>query len=202
MAPKREDSNLSQDSTITIVPDRHEVLYFAYGSNLSTEQMRQRCPDSTPLGLAYMQGWKWLINERGYANVVRIPDSTSVPAAAASDNNVDGKGKGGSEEKNRVYGLLYFLPQGDEAKLDVYEGYDWAYGKQMCDARMILDDQRKQLDIPVKVLVYVDENNVKESDPKDEYVLRMERGIEDAVSNWCLDEEYANTVMRRFWKKM
>ncbi|KAG8415034.1 hypothetical protein J3458_008918 [Metarhizium acridum] len=180
MPPKREDSQLSQDSVMTATPeDRHEILYFAYGSNLSTAQMRQRCPHSTPVGLGYLEGWKWLINERGYANVVRV----------------SGGGGGGG-----VYGLLYLLPPQDEERLDVCEGVPWAYEKMTCDARWVRDGLGKALDEPVRALVYVDTSRVRESVPGDEYVQRMERGIEDAVNNWGLDGEYAARVMRRFWE--
>ncbi|KAI0837112.1 hypothetical protein F5Y06DRAFT_92183 [Hypoxylon sp. FL0890] len=57
------------------------VLYFAYGSNLSPTQMQARCPLSSPIGLAHLPGWTWLINERGYANIAHyqnpIPSSPS-----------------------------------------------------------------------------------------------------------------------------
>ncbi|KID73179.1 uncharacterized protein G6M90_00g087380 [Metarhizium brunneum] len=180
MPPKREDSQLSQDSVMTVTPeDRHEILYFAYGSNLSTAQMRQRCPYSTPIGLGRLDGWTWLVNERGYANVVR----------AASGGGSCG-----------VYGLLYLLPPQDEERLDACEGVPWAYEKVTCDARWVRDAQGRVLDEPVRALVYVDKSRVRESVPRDEYVARMERGIEDAVDNWGLDREYADGVMRRFWK--
>ncbi|POR39141.1 Uncharacterized protein TPAR_00661 [Tolypocladium paradoxum] len=172
----------SQDSVMTVTPEnRHEILYFAYGSNLSTAQMRQRCPYSTPVGLGYLAGWKWLINERGYANVVQL---------AASDS-----AKGGG-----VYGLLYLLPPQDEKRLDGYEGVPWAYEKLHCDLRWARDGEGRAVDEPARALVYVDRKRAGEGTPRDEYVGRMERGIQDAVENWGLDRGYADKVMRRFWK--
>ena len=47
--------------------------YFAYGSNLSFAQMAQRCPGAKSLGKARLIGWRYLIYERGYANIV--PDA-------------------------------------------------------------------------------------------------------------------------------
>lgn len=166
---------------MTVTQDRSEVLYFAFGSNLSTEQMRSRCPFSTPVGLGYMEGWKWIINERGYANVVRDP---GAPAT-----------QGG------VYGLLYLLPSRDEEELDLHEGVPWAYEKRCCDVRMVRDNRGRQVDEPVRALVYVDEKRVGEGVPEEEYVGRMERGIEDAVRHWGMDGGYAERVMRRFWKR-
>jgi hypothetical protein len=146
--------------------------------------MRQRCPFSTPIGLGYLEGWKWLINERGYANVVKLSDSEAA------------KGKG---KDYGVYGLLYLLPPDDEMKLDRHEGVPLAYEKMTCDVQWVRDGQGKTLDEAVKTLVYVDRERVGEGVPHDEYVQRMERGIEDVVKNWGLDMEYAVKVMRRFW---
>src|SRR5438034_11443325 len=52
-----------------------QYFYFAYGSNLSYSQMRQRCtnkPDisAKPLAIARLNKWRWIICERGYANVL------------------------------------------------------------------------------------------------------------------------------------
>lgn len=155
-----ETIDASQDSVATIVPsDRHEILYFAYGSNLSSTQMLARCPSSTPVALARLRGWRWLINSCGYANVVwaggdpgevvvGLPGGTP-PAAEEAEVGV---GFGGGKGKERatdptaemdyysadggdgssvpvVYGVLYLLPPDDEAALDVYEGVPSDYEK-------------------------------------------------------------------------
>ncbi|KJZ77024.1 hypothetical protein HIM_03345 [Hirsutella minnesotensis 3608] len=53
-------SQPSQGSSVmTATPEaRREILYFAYGSNLSTDQMRRRCPHSTPQ-LDRFEGVPW-----------------------------------------------------------------------------------------------------------------------------------------------
>jgi len=43
--------------------------YFAYGSNLSKEQMVARCPDSEYLISGKLIDYCWIINDRGYANI-------------------------------------------------------------------------------------------------------------------------------------
>ena len=43
--------------------------YFAYGSNLSKEQMALRCPESDYLISGRLSGYAWLINSGGYASV-------------------------------------------------------------------------------------------------------------------------------------
>ncbi|TQV91391.1 hypothetical protein V2A60_008960 [Cordyceps javanica] len=199
-----DDSQQSQDSVLTVVEEnRHEILYFAYGSNLSTAQMRARCPFSTAIGLGFLPGWRWIINERGFANVVAPSHPSYADADAAADEAVGGVGGGG------VYGLLYLLPPRDEACLDVFEGVApeggsvGAYDKLQCDVRWVRDGDGKP--VPdggkaVRALVYVDERRARAGVPRQEYIGRMERGIEDAVRNWGMDEEYANRVMRKWWK--
>ncbi|KAM0349385.1 hypothetical protein ACHAPU_003794 [Fusarium lateritium] len=204
------DSQPSQDSTMTLMQENvSEVLYFAYGSNLSTEQMRQRCPYSTPVGLAYLKGWKWIINARGYANVVQLPidsDDDNTPDAdadadAGESKQLTARGKGKEqateEDEDGVYGLLYLVPAEDEERLDGYEGVPWAYQKFQVDVKWA--SAKRNEDDTLRALVYVDSERVEEDVPREEYVGRMEEGIEDAVENWGLDEDYADRVMRRFW---
>lgn len=185
----------SQDSALTITDEnRSENLYFAYGSNLSTEQMRQRCPYSTAVGLGKLSGWRWIINERGYANIVK---------------QVDEEGKGEGEEESHVYGMMYLLPTEDEERLDGYEGVPWAYEKVVLEASWVSSsssgDEKEEDNngggeelTPVKVLAYVDRKRTAEGRPRGEYVGRMERGIEDAVGNWGMKGGYADEL-RRFW---
>ncbi|PON24828.1 hypothetical protein TGAM01_v206336 [Trichoderma gamsii] len=147
----------SQDSTLTITDEnRREILYFAYGSNLSTDQMRERCPYSTAVGLGKMTGWKWIINRRGYANVVELGKEDEDAEMREEDEDYEEgedsgekeeeeeeavkeqKGKGimedHGEEISEVYGMLYLLPIEDEERLDRYEGVPWAYEKVYLEA--------------------------------------------------------------------
>jgi gamma-glutamylcyclotransferase len=83
---------------------RTQTVYFAYGSNLNLKQMIHRCPESRYLGLGKLQNYKFIINERGYANV--------VPTQGHS-----------------VEGLCYLLSQQDERRLDASEGVPTSYEK-------------------------------------------------------------------------
>jgi gamma-glutamylcyclotransferase (GGCT)/AIG2-like uncharacterized protein YtfP len=49
--------------------------YFAYGSNLSKEQIALRCPESNYLISGRLSGYAWLINNRGYASVKPSPNA-------------------------------------------------------------------------------------------------------------------------------
>jgi gamma-glutamylcyclotransferase len=73
------------------------MLYFAYGSNMAADQMRERCSHARFVSRGHMPGRAFIINSRGYANVV--PDD------------------GGA-----VHGVLWEIGVGDLCKLDVYEG--------------------------------------------------------------------------------
>ncbi|KAL7947333.1 hypothetical protein V8C42DRAFT_317491 [Trichoderma barbatum] len=207
-----QGSQDSQDSTLTLTDEnRSEILYFAYGSNLSTEQMRQRCPYSTAVGLGKISGWRWIINARGYANIVREGEDEDVNEE--EEKHIESRGQRRTEDaeddENQVYGMLYLLPVEDEDRLDQYEGVPWAYEKVHLEASWVSNTEKMKRDqygepaeeelTPVKVLAYVDRQRVMEGTPKEEYVGRMERGIEDAVVNWGMSEEYADRVMRRFW---
>lgn len=165
-----------------------ETLYFAYGSNLSTTQMLQRCPSSAPVGLAYLHGWEWLINERGFANVVQV----QKPVQRVS----------GPRDKNLpcVYGVLYRLQPADEAMLDKYEGVPLAYQKVVLDVEIVKGsdaDTDKEAEL-VQGLVYVDGTNITASTPRPEYVVRMNRGIDEATNEWQLPRWYVESVMRKY----
>ena len=81
------------------------MLYFAYGSNLSHENMRRRCKDSYFIKP---------INLKGYLLTFR------------------GNYGAGDIEKNKnskVLGGLYEISESDEKRLDIYEEYPILYEK-------------------------------------------------------------------------
>ena len=76
--------------------ERSRRPYFAYGSNMVTTQMHQRCPTAQDRGMARLDGWQFLINQEGYATI--IPEQSAY-----------------------VLGVLWSLPSACEAALDDYE---------------------------------------------------------------------------------
>ena len=44
--------------------------YFAYGSNLWLCQMNKRCPNNRIYGYGILKKYRWIVNERGYANII------------------------------------------------------------------------------------------------------------------------------------
>ena len=72
--------------------------------------MASRCPTSTyHSSFGVLRGYRWIIGDRGYANVVKTQD------------------------EHVVYGMLYTLEPEDEALLDRAEGVPYAYLKRELD---------------------------------------------------------------------
>ncbi|KAL6173237.1 hypothetical protein ACJQWK_00798 [Exserohilum turcicum] len=170
------------------------TLYFGYGSNLWLHQMATRCPDSQYLGIALLPHYTWLINDRGYANVVSAP----CPDTATS---------GSSRYKTSVYGLVYSLTPSDEARLDINEGVPIAYTKEYLPCSFWaatsrepgtkIDTSQPPSETNKRLLVYIDRVRTAPSTPRDEYVYRMNRGIHDALG--CgVPGEYVDEVMRKY----
>ncbi|EEP77359.1 predicted protein [Uncinocarpus reesii 1704] len=170
-------------ATDTPATSRHETkneprVYFAFGSNLSLQQMAERCPWSTFLGRGRLQGYRWQINERGYANVVPSPG-------------------------NVVEGLCYNLDELDEPRLDKNEGVPIAYEKHMLEIDLYLPDNgsRKQhgngngeKKRRVKALVYLSPRYTLDSNPREEYVERLRRGATDALARGVSSQYINDTI--------
>lgn len=73
------------------------AFYFAYGSNLSSVQMKLRCPDHRRMARATLVDHRWIISSRGVANI--------VPSKA-----------------DTVEGFLFELSEDDVISLDRHEG--------------------------------------------------------------------------------
>lgn len=179
------------------------LLYFAFGSNLSSTQMRSRCPGAAGLGLAFLPGYDFIINERGFANVVVRTTATTTATAGSSTSTTtttpgDGSRGGGG---GGVYGVLYRLSSpAEKERLDGYEGVPWAYEDLVLDVEQLSGGGGSGTTsvTVVRALVYVDRARVKPSAPRDEYVVRMNAGIREAGAEWGLPRGYVRDVMRRY----
>ena len=74
--------------------------YFAYGSNMDKQQMKDRCPQSEKQEKAELSGYEFFINKRGVANIRPNKDK-------------------------RVLGFIYNITKDDEEKLDSFEGVQY-----------------------------------------------------------------------------
>ena len=132
--------------------------------------MARRCPENKFVGLGILRGWKWFINTRRYANIIRSPEDL-------------------------VYGLVYEISPSDEASLDRSEGVPRDYTKETMEIELqLVGDGGKSV---VQGLVYIDERRVEEGEPWEEYVYRMNMGIGDATARG-LPRWYINKYMRKF----
>lgn len=150
--------------------------------------MRNRCPGSVFCGIARLNGWDWIINDRGYANVVETGNQT-----------------------DEAWGLVYSLTAEDESNLDRNEGVPYAYTKEMLKADVCSVETgdavsscngivNKDSKAPMKsqeLLVYVDRKRIKPSKPKTEYIHRMNMGIIDALREG-VPASYVDTVLRNY----
>ena len=75
-------------------------FYFAYGSNMNPDRIRQRIPGARLVGKAHIKGWK--LAERLYADIDRA-------------------------RGERVEGVLYLVTPSELFRLDAYEGYPRTY---------------------------------------------------------------------------
>jgi gamma-glutamylcyclotransferase (GGCT)/AIG2-like uncharacterized protein YtfP len=91
------------------------MMYFAYGSNLNWEQMKQRCPDCFPVARATLKGWK--LQFRGPLDIE--PDARS-----------------------EVHGAVFSISEDDLEALDQYEGFPNCYTRKTVT---MLDNKREQL---------------------------------------------------------
>jgi gamma-glutamylcyclotransferase len=82
------------------------MLYFAYGSNMLIEQIRERAPSAASLGVASLRGYKLCWHKPGAMDHSGKCDVVSSPGSAV------------------VYGVLYEIAEGDFDRLDKAEtGY-------------------------------------------------------------------------------
>ncbi|HEX2653806.1 MAG TPA: gamma-glutamylcyclotransferase family protein [Xanthobacteraceae bacterium] len=88
------------------------ILHFAYGSNMSRVHMQRRCPSAKAIGLARLDGWRYLIMSDGYASAAPSPGRT-------------------------VHGVLWHLQPRDLAALNAYENLDQGvYVRRILPVRM------------------------------------------------------------------
>jgi gamma-glutamylcyclotransferase len=147
--------------------------YFAYGSNMSYEQMKERCPDSKYVGVARLNGYKLdftkmsTIRGGGVADIVEAEDDC-------------------------VYGVLYSIADEDLAKLDVKEQ---GYTKQIvsCFKYDDLLDYNPLKGTNIDALVYTVVNKSASTIPPSMEYLKI---ILDAAFSHMFPTKYQNVIYR------
>lgn len=105
-----------------------EILYFAYGSNMSTNRLRARAPSARALGVAHLKGWAPCFNKLGRDGTAK---ATIVPRPGS-----------------RVWGVVFGLHAKDRPSLDAAEDLRRGYRARWLQ---VTDDCGRAL----RVLVYV-----------------------------------------------
>ena len=132
------------------------MYYFAYGSNMSHEQMQQRCPNSLFITASNLKGYEFVYD--GYsenwkgavANIIKSPGSV-------------------------VLGGIYEITQDDLQKLDKYERYPCTYKK----SEMKVEDDAGRI---YDAIVYY-RTGKKQANPSAEYRQRVIDGANDCGIN-------------------
>lgn len=119
------------------------MKYFAYGSNMLHQQMKHRCPQSSYLRRAFLNGYRLVYDSFSYVR------NGAVANIIRSDNEI-------------VWGALYELTKLDIEALDRFEGVrEQLYEKQMV---RVYDDTGTGWD----ALVYLHRNKIP-GEPSAEY---------------------------------
>ncbi|KAL2169674.1 hypothetical protein VTG60DRAFT_5813 [Thermothelomyces hinnuleus] len=191
-------------------PQRERRLYFAYGSNLWMEQMARRCPSSYLVGRAVLPDYQWQINERGYANV--------VPRAGYAVHGLVYELDGGTDEArlDRSEGVHTGAYSKEWRDVVLYEAAPALQlpTQAFADAGGVTPKLREMLGetsggaaaslfterptrIERDVMVYLSSTYIMPSEPRNEYIDRMNRGIVDAIAVGVPADFFEN-VVRRF----
>lgn len=149
--------------------------------------MKQRCPTSKYLGIARLNGYRWIIYERGYANIVEISKEDKLAK---------------HDYTQEVWGLVYSLESKDEDRLDGNEGVPYAYTKEYLECDFFEAKDGKKSDVEsdpkeVDMLVYINRKLITPGKTKKEYIYRMNMGIKDALQEG-VPKAYVDKVMRKF----
>jgi gamma-glutamylcyclotransferase (GGCT)/AIG2-like uncharacterized protein YtfP len=144
------------------------MLYFAYGSNLHWEQMKNRCPSARFVCVAKLAGYRLAFT--------RFSDRRRCGVADVLET-----------EGNEVWGVLYELDECDFGPLDQYEGHvpgrrNNAYNR--IELQVLRDGDERQ---PVAAWIYVVcDRSEREHAPNAEYKGLLTAG----ARHWQLPQPY------------
>ena len=134
-----------------------KCIYFGFASNISPRSLQQRCPGAIFIGAARLRGWKFIISEIGFGNIVPGDDT------------------------DEVYGSLHFLTAQHEAALDKSEEVpDW-HIKKTFKVEGIQSNGMVPAGQALDVMTYVDLKRTTEGIISKEYIFLMRKAIVDAT---------------------
>jgi gamma-glutamylcyclotransferase len=81
------------------------MLYFAYGSNMDWDQMRERCSSARFVAVALLSDHKLAFTRKSISRGCGVADAIAEPGG-------------------EVWGVVYEISDGDVDRLDRFEGYE------------------------------------------------------------------------------
>ena len=143
------------------------MLYFAYGSNMNWNQMRERCPSSRFVGIAVLHDHKLAFTRESVNRGCGVADVVA-------------------EDGAQVWGVVYEIADLDVGKLDASEGFrpgrdKNSYYRRECLVFLDGEDQR-----PLTVSAYFGDPQPKPPLPNAEYKNLILAG----ARHWHLPKEY------------
>lgn len=161
------------------IDSQFTCLYFGFASNLSPRTIKQRCPSALYVGLGVLPGWKFVVSELGFGNIV-----------PGSDDDV-------------VFGSLNFLNGRDEAALDQSEEVpSWHEKKTMKVMRLNTQPNLNNIAAmegdEVEITTYVDVQRVGTGVISKDYVVWLRKAIADGLKCGIPDsyfEKYFNEFL-------
>ncbi|KAK3374363.1 hypothetical protein B0T24DRAFT_626240 [Lasiosphaeria ovina] len=173
-------------------------LYFAYGSNLWISQMAKRCPESSFKGKGTLEGYRWQINQRGVANVVKAPGQ-SVEGLVFSVTASDVRTLDRNEGISRKFYERQFLPV-------ILEEHPLLANQKTAQVARWLEQNRDDKDVKIMsgafeerypAVVYVSEKFKDDGPIRTEYIKRMQSAAADAIA-LGVSTSWVNGAMGRY----
>ena len=147
------------------------MKYFAYGSNMDSDRMKERRIRFSKREHASIVGWKLVFNklssrnlEEGYANIEQ--DINEI-----------------------VEGILYEIPDSDLKILDKYEGYPTHYFREQIKVKL---DNKDELLASTYIANF--DKTKKDLKPTSEYINHLLKGCDLLSNTYCQKIKMVKTL--------
>ena len=150
------------------------MIYFAYGSNMSSEQMINRCPNSKYLGYGYLKDHK-------------------IDFTKMSQKREGGVADILFSENDEVWGLFYSLKNDDLVSLDRNEGYPNTYTRSNFSCYIIKDSINAGQVEQITAMAYTVVNKSPITIPPSLKYLSI---LQDAAFEHAFPEKYQKTLYK------
>lgn len=146
--------------------------YIAYGSNLSTEEMKVRCPDAIPVGTTTLKDWRLVFRLHA---TIETKEGCEVPA------------------------VVWAISAADESSLDHYEGFPRYYYKTKLPITMRAFDTNRNRKIEAMVYIMRDVREITPPTPDYRMVIEdgyVRFGLDMRVLQRAFDDSIYEYTMR------